>query len=152
VLDEPINGLDPIQIVEMRDLILSLKGRHTVVLSSHILSEITKTCDRILVIDRGGLVAEGTEAALSGQGSNAMRLEVEFAGAAEPVLLGVKGLAGVSIVDSQAKGITTRLLLDLASDVRAEVARAIVTAGGDLVMLRKLDDGLEGLFLKLVQK
>lgn len=59
VFDEPINGLDPVQIVEMRDLIKSLKGEHTVILSSHILSEITRTCDRILIIDQGRLVAEG---------------------------------------------------------------------------------------------
>jgi len=61
ILDEPINGLDPVQIVEMRDLIVSLKKKHTVILSSHILSEITKTCDRILIVDKGKLVAESTQ-------------------------------------------------------------------------------------------
>jgi len=61
ILDEPINGLDPVQIVEMRDLIISLKKKHTVILSSHILSEITKTCDRILIVDKGKLVAESSQ-------------------------------------------------------------------------------------------
>ncbi len=58
ILDEPINGLDPIQIIEMRDLFLSLKGKHTVLLSTHIISEVTKTCDRILMIHKGKLVRE----------------------------------------------------------------------------------------------
>ena len=78
ILDEPINGLDPIQIAEMRDLILSLKGRHTVILSSHILSEITKTCDRILVIDQGELVAQGTESELMGLGDGLMNIHLEL--------------------------------------------------------------------------
>ena len=80
ILDEPINGLDPIQIVEMRDLILSLRGRHTVILSSHILSEITKTCDRILILDRGKLVAEGHEAELEKKLAKNMKLRVEYSG------------------------------------------------------------------------
>ena len=58
ILDEPINGLDPIQIIEMRDLFLSLKGKHTVLLSTHIISEVTKTCDKILMIHKGKLVNE----------------------------------------------------------------------------------------------
>ena len=65
VLDEPISGLDPVQIVEMRDLVRSLGGEHTVVVSSHILSEIHETCDRIFVIRYGQVVASGTEKALA---------------------------------------------------------------------------------------
>src|SRR6185295_9564006 len=65
VLDEPITGLDPVQIVEMRALLRSLRGEHTILLSSHILSEISETCDRILVIKGGEIVAAGTEAELS---------------------------------------------------------------------------------------
>src|SRR5580693_6841591 len=65
VLDEPITGLDPVQIVEMRELLRSLKGEHTILLSSHILSEISETCDRILVIKDGQIAAAGTEAELT---------------------------------------------------------------------------------------
>jgi len=67
VLDEPISGLDPVQIVEMRELVKNLKGEHTVVLSSHILSEISETCDRILVINSGKIAWSGTESALSAE-------------------------------------------------------------------------------------
>src|SRR6476469_5728147 len=65
ILDEPTSGLDPVQIVEMRKLIRSLKGEHTVLVSSHILSEISQTCDRLLVIQAGEIVAQGTEAELA---------------------------------------------------------------------------------------
>ena len=65
VLDEPISGLDPVQIVEMRELVRSLRGEHTVIVSSHILHEISETCDLILVIRDGQIVASGTEAELS---------------------------------------------------------------------------------------
>ena len=65
ILDEPISGLDPVQIVEMRSLIRGLKDKHTVLVSSHILSEISETCDRLLVLREGRIVARGTEAELS---------------------------------------------------------------------------------------
>jgi ABC-2 type transport system ATP-binding protein len=76
ILDEPISGLDPVQIVEMRELIRSLKGSHTVVISSHILSEISETCDRILVMGDGKIIADGTEKELSERWLSGMRVEV----------------------------------------------------------------------------
>jgi len=85
VLDEPISGLDPVQIVEMRELVKNLKGEHTVVLSSHILSEISETCDRILVINAGKIEWSGTETELSvalRQGSR-IAITVRVAGASE---------------------------------------------------------------------
>src|SRR5262249_7247725 len=65
ILDEPISGLDPVQILEMRRLLRALRGEHTIVLSSHILTEISETCDRLLVLGEGRIVASGTEAELS---------------------------------------------------------------------------------------
>jgi len=76
VLDEPISGLDPVQIVEMRELVRSLKGNHTVIVSSHILSEISETCDRILVIGDGQIIAAGTEAELGARWLSGMRVEL----------------------------------------------------------------------------
>lgn len=151
ILDEPINGLDPVQIVEMRDLILSLKGRHTVILSSHILSEITRTCDRILVIDRGQLVAEGSEADLSRRLTRHTHFEVEVAGDGERARDSVAKVAGVKKVDLAKKGDVLKLSIEASEDVRAAVARAVVDSGSGLLGLKKTDEGLEGLFLKLIQ-
>jgi ABC-2 type transport system ATP-binding protein len=76
ILDEPISGLDPVQIVEMRELIRNLRGNHTVVISSHILSEISETCDRILVMGDGKIIADGTETELSVRWLSGMRVEL----------------------------------------------------------------------------
>ena len=95
ILDEPINGLDPIQIVEMRDLILSLKGDHTVILSSHILSEITRTCDRVLVIHEGNLVAQGGELDLKSSISEQFNLEYQCERPTPELAAKVASLAGV---------------------------------------------------------
>ena len=74
MLDEPIAGLDPVQIVEMRELVRSLRHEHTTIISSHILSEISETCDRILVIRDGEIVASGTEAELSSASARGRRV------------------------------------------------------------------------------
>jgi len=151
ILDEPINGLDPVQIVEMRDLIVSLRGAHTVILSSHILSEITKTCDRILVIDRGRLVAEGSEADLEKRLTSSMRLICDIDRQAPEVVANLAKLAGVSSVKETGGGTAVRLILETESDVRAAVAQTIVKGGVGLLGLTREDAGLEGLFMKLVK-
>lgn len=150
ILDEPINGLDPIQIVEMRDMILSLKGQHTVILSSHILSEITKTCDRILVIDRGRLVAEGSETQLRGQVKQGIEVRVEVETFDAQVREALRVLNGVLEVKEVR---TNGLFLDIqcASDIRGDIARTVVQAGGRLLGLGKKDAELETLFLKLIK-
>src|SRR5439155_3081446 len=100
ILDEPTGGLDPVQIVEMRELIRTLKGEHTILVSSHILSEISQVCDRLLVIQAGEIVAQGTEDELAkklgGKGGGA--LEVQLIGSAQKAIDAVKGLTGVSAV------------------------------------------------------
>src|SRR5690349_2101089 len=77
ILDEPILGLDPVQIVDMRERINSLRGEHTILISSHILSEISQTCDRIFVLHSGRIVAQGTEEELSSRLAGQNRLVVE---------------------------------------------------------------------------
>lgn len=147
ILDEPINGLDPIQIVEMRDLVLSLKGQHTLILSSHILSEITKTCDRILVIDRGRLVAEGTEAQLRGKGASQFEVLVEIEGNHAAIASSLSSIPGVTQVQDR----NSSLILSCSHDVRPEIARKVIEAGGRLLTLNKKEAELETLFLKLVK-
>lgn len=155
ILDEPINGLDPVQIVEMRDLILSLRGKYTVILSSHILSEITRTCDRILVIDKGRLVAEGAESDLERRLSTSMRLTCEIDPATTDKLTAInqaiRALPGVSKLDEQRTGSGLKVVIESTTDVRAAVARAVVNGGGGLLAMVREDAGLEGLFMKLVR-
>jgi ABC-2 type transport system ATP-binding protein len=153
ILDEPINGLDPVQIVEMRDLIISLKGRYTVVLSSHILSEITRTCDRILIVDKGRLVAEGTEAQLQGRMMQTMKLSCDVAtlqSSFDSELRKLEGVTGVELQRGVAIG-TDRLLIDTDRDVRAAVAAKIVNSGIGLLGMTRADTGLEGVFMKLIK-
>jgi ABC-2 type transport system ATP-binding protein len=153
ILDEPINGLDPVQIVEMRDLIISLKGRYTVVLSSHILSEITRTCDRILIVDKGRLVAEGTEAQLQGRMMQNMKLSCDVStlqGSFDSELRKLEGVTGVELQRGVAAG-TDRLLIDTDRDVRAAVAAKIVSSGVGLLGMTRADTGLEGVFMKLIK-
>ena len=151
ILDEPINGLDPVQIVEMRDLILSLRGKHTVILSSHILSEITKTCDRILIIDRGRLVAEGNEADLERTWARNMRVNIEFRGGSD-VANSLKQIAGVKeLKTSPGHGGSTKLLLECDGDVRAELSAKVLGCGASLLEISREGDGLETVFMKLVK-
>ena len=82
ILDEPTSGLDPVQIVEMRQTIHLLKGEHTILLSSHILSEISQTCDRLLVIQHGEIVARGSEQELATQPGGGGTIEIEVVGTA----------------------------------------------------------------------
>lgn len=153
ILDEPINGLDPVQIVEMRDLITSLRGQHTVVLSSHILSEITRTCDRILIVDQGRLVAEGSEAELSGTAAKSMRIVCDVERVPAGLVQGLKGLGGVLDVEM---GVVTpsggqRLVVVASGDMRAQIAQHLVGASAGLVGLSRAEAGLEALFMKLIQ-
>lgn len=151
ILDEPINGLDPVQIVEMRDLITSLKGKHTVVLSSHILSEITRTCDRIMIVDQGRVVAEGSEAMLSGQLTQAMRLMLDVESVTPGLDKAVRAVDGVTSVERQSTATGERLVVHADKDVRAKVAKAAVEQGAGLLGLTRSEAGLEGLFMKLIK-
>ncbi|MBF0440721.1 MAG: ATP-binding cassette domain-containing protein [Oligoflexales bacterium] len=153
ILDEPIIGLDPVQIIEMRDLVLSLRGDHTVILSSHILSEITRTCDRILVVDQGALVAEGKEKELSQKFVNNMIIKVHFRKNEERIIDEIKKCDGfISIDEKNVLDGGLELKIVAGRDMRPELANIIVASKGDLLGMQKTDVELENLFLKLVQK
>jgi ABC-2 type transport system ATP-binding protein len=148
ILDEPTSGLDPVQIVEMRKLIHSLKGEHTVLLSSHILSEISQTCDRLLVIDEGKLVAQGTEAELS-KGSGAA-IDVEVAGdghKAKTTLAAVDGVRGVDIIKTHDG--TAQLRVHAGPELRPAVVRALVNASIDVLRVDRAASQLESVFMQL---
>jgi ABC-2 type transport system ATP-binding protein len=163
VLDEPTHDLDPVQIVEMRKLIQSLKGKHTVVISSHILPEIHETCDRLLVIASGHIVAAGSEAELSGRMAGARRIRVSVrpggAPSSDPTDAEMKvraclhSVPGVTEVHpTPREDGTTSFRVTATSDVRAAVCRALVLAGHDVLGLEPAERELENVFLELVRE
>ncbi|MBN2496606.1 MAG: ABC transporter ATP-binding protein [Deltaproteobacteria bacterium] len=150
LLDEPIAGLDPAQIVEMRDLIRALRGQHTLLLSSHILHEISQTCDRILVMHRGQVAAQGTEEELTGKLGSKLRIRLDAAGSRGALEKALGGLEGLEAIEIEARP-EDRLSAELvcSRDLRRDAARAVVEAGLGLEVLTLLRGDLESVFLKL---
>lgn len=149
ILDEPTIGLDPSQIVEIRQLIKELAGSHTVILSSHILPEVSQLCQRVIIINRGQIIASDTPENLSRQLSRGVRLSVVVDGPADTVLSALQGLAGVTEVTAQ--GEQRYLVAGGANGSLApELARLVVSRGWSLLELKPLEFTLEEVFLNLV--
>jgi ABC-2 type transport system ATP-binding protein len=150
ILDEPTSGLDPVQIVEMRQTIHLLKGEHTILLSSHILSEISQTCDRLLVIQHGEIVGQGSEQELARSLGSGGTIEVEVAGPATRAIEAARTVAGIGACTVLREGDGVALLsLQGAPDLRPKVARALVGSGIDLLRIDRGATRLESIFLKL---
>ena len=158
ILDEPTIGLDPRQVMELRALVRAWRGRATVLLSSHVLPEVAVTCERVVIMNRGRLVAQDTAAALGTrvQGDDRTRLRVRAPSAAVCALVGtVPGVVRVDAVVGEggdvAAGICTVDVHTAAGEAtRAALAAAVVARGWDLVELRPLALTLEELFVQLV--
>jgi ABC-2 type transport system ATP-binding protein len=155
VLDEPTAGLDPKQIIETRQLIKGLAGLHTVILSTHILPEAAKTCQRVVVINAGKIVAVGTPDELTRrlQGFETVLLTVE--GLAADVKEKLQRVEGVNLVeprDSADGRVTYEVHAEKGKDVRAELARAVVESYWKLYELKTSGLSLEDIFLKLTTK
>lgn len=153
VLDEPISGLDPKQIVEIRELLRSLKGDHTILLSSHILSEISETCDRLLVIRDGQIAAVGTEAELSAKLLRQKGVDVTARGDEDKALelaRAVKGVINAEIhgAAEAGEGLFT-LRVEAEGDVREALCKTLVDAGFGLLEVRRSERELESVFLEL---
>jgi ABC-2 type transport system ATP-binding protein len=156
ILDEPTRGLDPVQIVEMRNLIHDLKQNHTVLISSHILTEISQTCDRLLVLGRGKLLGSGSEQDLATSETEIRQVTVvvrppagdDPRGQIRTVLAAVDGVKKVADPYEQGGGLA--FALETAKDCRAEVSRAVVTAKLDLLKLDYARSELENTFIRLV--
>jgi ABC-2 type transport system ATP-binding protein len=156
ILDEPTAGLDPVQIVEMRNLIRELKGEHTLLISSHFLSEISQTCDRLLVIQAGEIVAQGSEQDLASRMGGRGGIELDIRGTSTGAVAAVKavpGVTGVTVVPLDAGVVTLQVQLatEVATDVRPALVRAVVGAGVDLLRLDKSSSRLESIFIQLAQ-
>jgi ABC-2 type transport system ATP-binding protein len=155
VLDEPTAGLDPKQIIETRQLIKGLAGRHTVILSTHILPEASKTCQRVVVINAGKIVAVGSPDELTRrlQGFETVLLTVE--GAEAEVAGKLQRVEGVNLVEARDTSdgrVTFEVHAEKGKDVRAELARAVVESGWKLFELKTSGLSLEDIFLKLTTK
>ncbi len=151
ILDEPVSGLDPVQVVEMRELIRALAHEHTVVLSSHILAEISQTCDLIFVIHQGRIAARGTEKDILDAIEGTAAVEVEFAGdaaLAQRVARAVEGVDGVD-VSASASG-HHRLVVRARGEVRPALVRALVEqARADILRVGRIEGDLESVFVRL---
>lgn len=157
VLDEPSSGLDPIQIKEMRSLVRSLGGKHTVLVSSHNLPEISEMCDRLLVIGNGQIVASGTEAELVTRLVAQQEFEVwvrtrdDFgAHELERVVTQVPAVTRVTEARAAEAGVAA-VLVATERDVRGALATAIVNAGGELLNLSRSERELENVFARLAK-
>ncbi|MEE2750853.1 MAG: ABC transporter ATP-binding protein [Myxococcota bacterium] len=154
ILDEPISGLDPVQIVEMRKVIQHLKQECTVLISSHILSEVHQTCDRILVLHEGRLVAEGTEQELSHRahsGSGGLNLVVRGSASALGELLDAQaGVASHEIVAGP--GDLVNAHVTLTGDDREALVAAIVGAGLGIRRVSDAETELENIFLDITKQ
>ncbi|MBN1177817.1 MAG: ATP-binding cassette domain-containing protein [Anaerolineae bacterium] len=151
ILDEPTIGLDPRQIIEVRELIRALGDERTVLLSSHILPEISQVCNRVLIIHKGRIVAEDTPDTLTARLQGAARLSVQVAQPSPDVASALGALTGVEAVEVADAGVY-HVVSAPEIDVRAAVAEAVVRGGWGLLELRSLGMSLEEIFLQLTRE
>jgi len=153
ILDEPTAGLDPKQIMETRDLIKSLAGDHTIVLSTHILPEVAQVCQRVVIINKGKVVAIDTPDNLTGklQGAQSLYVQVDADSNADvaAALDAVPGVTGVRVADQRNTTTGFEIECQREQDIRRDLARAIVSNGWGLLELRPLRMSLEEIFLQL---
>ena len=154
ILDEPTAGLDPKQIIETRNLIKELAGDHTIILSKHILPEVSQTCERVVIINKGRVVAEDTPHNLTARlrGSETLYVQVDANGAdadAAGTLQRVPGVTRVAEADRRDRAVGYEVQSESGHDLRRDLARAIVSGGWGLLELRPMHLSLEEVFLSL---
>ncbi len=155
ILDEPMVGLDPKQIIEMRDLIKGLAGEHTVILRSHILSEISAVCDHIMIISRGKLAASGSPDELQKMMQGTAQLVVTVIGEQEQargVLERMEKVSDFAFEDGGEEGsILIRLSVKEDADIRKELSVALSGAGMPVLSMNRSEKSLEDIFLELTE-
>jgi ABC-2 type transport system ATP-binding protein len=156
ILDEPTLGLDPQQIHEVRSLIKGLASSHTVILSTHILPEVSMTCNRIVIINKGKVVAQDTPEGLAHQVKGAERISLTVDGPSDAICEKINNIDGVlSVRADEAPNpgpITFTVEAKLNSDLRPVLAAAVVTEGWKLLDLRGVSMSLEDVFINLITK
>jgi len=156
ILDEPTAGLDPKQILEIRQLIKDLGKSHTVILSSHILPEVSAVCKRVLIINQGKIVADDTPENLAKRLLGGSHLLIRIDGTPQQVesaLRKVENVRNLSFKESQEPG-TVEVVVesDKDKDIRRDISKALGAAGLPILMMRSLDMTLEEIFLHLTTK
>ncbi len=156
VLDEPTVGLDPRQIIEVRNLIKSLAGDHTIILSTHILPEVSMTCDRVTIINRGQVVATGSLETLMAELTAGSGYELEVEGELTPQNLaiieqinGVKSLQTLETLETELSRHQLRVICQPQTEPGPEIVAALVLAGLNLYEMRRTRASLEEVFLQL---
>ena len=157
ILDEPTVGLDPKQIIEIRETIKSLGGDHTVILSTHILPEVSMTCEKVVIINSGRIVGEGTPESLVAELKEGEMLRAQVAGPSSDVRSAIEAVDGVIEVreESGDDKLDDAIFIVTAApgrDVRDDVARCLVDGGYGLRELRGLEMTLEDIFLRLTNE
>ncbi|HEV8643823.1 MAG TPA: ATP-binding cassette domain-containing protein [Methylomirabilota bacterium] len=152
VLDEPTIGLDPKQITEIRALIKSLAGEHTVILSTHILPEVAMVCSGVIIINKGSIVAQGPIDRLVEEFFPSARVEVEIAGPKEAVRVALSSIPGVTAVSDGSTGATASFVVESARDrdVRAEIFQLAAAQKWSLLELKRVGMTLEEVFIRIV--
>ena len=151
ILDEPTIGLDPAQVVEIRNVIREIGKDRTVLLSTHILSEAQQICDRVLIINKGSIVAEDTPENLQSRLVGSQRVVLRVRGDSDGLdatVKKVKGTRSIEVKDAE----TVEFEFSSGQDVRPQVAKAVIQAGYELIEMRPVGMSLEEIFLELTQE
>jgi len=156
ILDEPTIGLDPKQIIEIRELIKSLGGERTIILSTHILPEASMTCERVVIINEGRIVAQGTPDYLDTQLEKSARVRLEVEGPTDAVREGLERVAGVTgvTVQREGNGQPASFLVESRRDrdVRKELARVVHERGWGLLEMKLVGMSLEDIYIKVLTR
>ncbi len=151
ILDEPTIGLDPRQIIEVRELIKSLAGQHTILISTHILPEVEQVCSRVLIIHRGKLVAEDTPQNLGARLRGSERIGLQVSGDGASLVKALTKVPGVQSVETQGNG-RYEVGVSPDTDIRAQLAATVVKGGWGLLEMAPVGMSLEDIFLQLTQE
>ena len=156
IFDEPTVGLDPKQIIEIRNLIRSLGKEHTVILSTHILQEVQAVCDRIVIINKGKIVANEKTENISHMVENNRRFNVKIAGPQKDVLAMLKGMQGISYAEALAErdgdAYTYMIESDYGVDIRKKLFYQLAERGWPMIGMEALGMSLEDIFITVVDK
>jgi ABC-2 type transport system ATP-binding protein len=153
ILDEPTAGLDPRQIIETRQLIKDLAGDHTIILSTHILPEVSQTCQRVVIINQGQVVAIDTPDNLTAQAgdSEVVYLKIDTLGTnVTPTLTAVPGVTNISTTETNGTIVSLQVETQQGENIRQQLAAAVVNQGAGLLELRPIKMSLEEVFLSLI--
>lgn len=148
ILDEPTIGLDPRQIIEVRNLIKGLGGNHTIILSTHILPEVSQVCERVMIINKGRIVAEDTPERLTTRLRGSEQLYLQVGEPASDTVKRLRKVTGVQSVAEKEKG-CYEIEYALEADPRPQIAELAVNEGWKLLELRRVSMSLEEIFLTL---